>query len=91
MVSKGEDKFIIWPIYFDKTVSRLQGRKVPKKLAVEKPVLEDIVKAVKSLGLNPQLEKSARHPKHHWKQGGRILINQKDTKTKLLKQIASRL
>jgi signal recognition particle subunit SEC65 len=36
MVSRGEDKYVIWPIYFDKTVSRLKGRKVSKKHATEK-------------------------------------------------------
>jgi len=31
MVSRGEDKYVVWPIYFDKSVSRLDGRKVSKK------------------------------------------------------------
>ena len=36
MVSKDEDKYVVWPIYFDKTVSRINGRKVAKKHAIEK-------------------------------------------------------
>jgi len=91
MVSKDEDKYVIWPIYFDKSVSRLNGRKIAKKHAVEKPSVENISKAAKSLGLNPVLEKNIAHPSHHWKKDGRVLVDKKDTKSKLLVQIANRI
>ncbi len=91
MVSRGEDKYVVWPVYFDKTVSRLSGRKIAKKHAVEKPSIEDIAKAAKSLGLNPILEKNYAYPSKHWKKEGRILVDKKDTKSKLLLQIANRL
>ena len=91
MVSKDEDKYVVWPIYFDKTISRLDGRKVSKKYAVEKPSSDDIAKAAKSLGLNPVLEKDAAHPSRYWRKEGRILIDKKDSKIKLLRQIANRL
>jgi len=48
MVSRDEDKYVVWPVYFDKSVSKLGGRKVSKKHAVEKPSLENIAKAAKS-------------------------------------------
>ena len=91
MVSRGEDKYVIWPVYFDKSVSKLEGRKISKKNAVEKPSIEDIAKAAKSLGLNPVLEKNVAHPARHWKKEGRVLIDKKDSKSKLLRQIANRL
>ena len=91
MVSRGEDKYVVYPIYFDKLVSRLSGRKVSSKYAVDKPSLEDISKAAKSLGLNPVLEKEVAYPSRNWKKEGRILIDKKDSKAKLLVQIANRL
>ena len=91
MVSKGEDKYVVWPIYFDKSISRLAGRKVSKKHAVEKPTAENISKAAKSLGFNPILEKECAHPSKNWKKDGRVLIDKKDSKSKLLVQIANRL
>jgi len=91
MVSKGEDKYVVYPIYFDKSVSRLNGRKVAKKHAVEKPKVEDISKAANSLGLNPILEKEVAHPSRYWKKEGRILIDKKNPKSKLLVQIANRM
>ena len=91
MVSRGEDKYVIWPIYFDKLVSRFAGRKVSIKNAVEKPSIEAIVNAAKSLGLNPILEKDCAYPSKHWKKEGRVLIDKKDSKNILLLKIASRL
>ena len=91
MVSRGEEKYVIWPIYFDKSVSRLSGRKVSKKHAVDKPNAEDISKAAKSLGLNPVLEKDIAHPSRTWKKEGRVLVDKKTSKSKLLTQIANRL
>jgi len=91
MVSRGEEKYIIWPIYFDKSVSRLSGRKVSKKYAIEKPLIENIAKAAKSLGLNPVLEKDCAYPSKHWKKDGRVIIDKKGSKSKLLVQIANRL
>ena len=91
MVSRGEDKYVIWPVYFDKSFSRLKGRKISKKYAIEKPSIENIAKAAKSLGLNPVLEKSAAHPSRPFKKGGRILVDKKDAKSKLFVQIANRL
>ena len=91
MVSRDENKYVIYPLYFDSTVSRLHGRKVAKKHAVEKPSLENIAKAAKSLGLNPILEKDVIHPSTPWKKEGRILVEKKGPKTKLLIQLANRL
>ena len=91
MVSRGEDKYVIWPVYFDKSLSRFKGRKISKKYAIEKTSIEDISKAAKSLGLNPVLEKSASHPSRPFKKEGRVLVDKKDAKSKLLVQISKRL
>jgi signal recognition particle subunit SRP19 len=91
MVSKDESKYILYPLYFDSTISRLDGRKVSKKYAIEKPTSENIAKAAKSLGLNPLLEKDKVHSSTPWKKEGRVIVDKKGPKTKLLIQIANRL
>jgi len=88
MVSRGENKFVIYPIYFDKTISKLSGRKVSLKNAVEKPIIDDIAKAAKSLGLNPVIEKDSTHPSHPWRKEGRILVDKKGSKSKILVNIS---
>ncbi|PNX45564.1 MAG: hypothetical protein BV459_08150 [Thermoplasmata archaeon M11B2D] len=91
MVSRDDNKYVIYPLYFDVTVSRSNGRRVARKHSVEKPTLETIAKAAKSLGLNPILEKDALHSSTHWKKEGRILVEKKGPKTRLLLQLSSRL
>ena len=91
MVSRDENKYVIYPLYFDKTSSRLNGRKIAKKYAIEKPSLENIAKAAQTLKLNPIPEKDKTHSSKPFKKEGRILIDKRGPKTKLLKQIANLL
>ncbi|HEY0087945.1 MAG TPA: signal recognition particle subunit SRP19/SEC65 family protein [Candidatus Lokiarchaeia archaeon] len=91
MVSKGDEKFVIWPTYFNKSVARFNGRKVSLKYAVEKPNIDDIYKVAKALGLNPVIEKNVAHPYRPWLDEGRILVDKKEAKSKILVKIASKL
>ena len=59
MVSKGERIVVLYPEYFDASLSRKEGRRVPKRLAVSTPKLEDIEKAARNLKLNPIREECA--------------------------------
>jgi signal recognition particle subunit SRP19 len=91
MVSKDDHKLIIWPIYFDKNISKSKGRKIGKKYSIEKPDIDKIAKAAKSLGLNPIIEKNSSHPSKSWRKDGRIIIDKKDSKSKLIFQISKYL
>jgi signal recognition particle subunit SRP19 len=83
-----DDKYIIYPLYFDAQISRRNGRRVIKRYAIEKPAIQDIFTAARSLGLNPELDKDAAHPFRQWKREGRIVIDKKDSKQTLIRQIA---
>ena len=72
-------------------MSRQQGRRVAKKNAIEKPNIESLAKAAKSLGLHPILEKNSAHPSAHWKRNGRLLVDKKDSKNNILNKISNRL
>ena len=89
MVSRGEDVYIIYPLYFDRLISRSKGRRVSKKHAVEKPTVEGIAKAAKTLGLSPIIEKNTAHPSRPWKKEGRIIVKKRKSKTSIINQIAS--
>ncbi len=91
MVSRNDNKYVIYPLYFDRTISRSKGRKIAKKHAIEKPTIESIAKAAKSLGLTPFLEKDAMHPSTPLKKEGRVLVDKKGQKTSLLLQLSHRL
>lgn len=93
MVSKKDKKLVIWPEYFDSNLTRASGRRVPKKLAFAAPNIDSILKAAKSLGYKPVLERDKRYPRRWWrKECGRILISPKGVaKTKILINIAKRM
>ncbi|KAJ5682989.1 Signal recognition particle SEC65 subunit [Penicillium macrosclerotiorum] len=63
----------LYPVYFDKSRSRADGRKVGSELAVENPLARDIVDAVQMLGLQAGLEPEKLHPKD-WANPGRVRV-----------------
>jgi len=85
---RADDKFIVYPIYFDKLVSRSFGRRMPKKYCIEKPTVTDLSKAAKAAGLNPSIEKETTHPARQWKKEGRILVDKKGSKQEVLYKIS---
>ena len=93
MVAKKDNKLVIWPEYFDQTLTRAGGRRVPKKLATASPNPETIHKAAKSLGYKPVLEHDKKYPRKGWyKDGGRILVSSKGIpKSKIILNIAKRM
>jgi len=88
---RSDDKYIIYPHYFDVQISRRNGRRISKKFAVEKPSIQDLFSAAKGLGFHPILDKEYAHPFRPWKKDGRLLVDKKDSKQKLIRQIAKSL
>lgn len=91
MVSRDAGKLVVWPHYFDKALTRAQGRRVPMALAAENPRAGDIAQAAKTLGFKPELEADARPPSRWHASKGRVLIPKQAHKEDVLKQIARRL
>lgn len=87
---KGE-YYVFYPEYFDKNLSRAQGRRVPKKFTVETPTIEMLAIAAKRIGLDPKVD-SAAYPRLWWEMRGRLIIKKQDLpKTQLLKNLAKSL
>jgi signal recognition particle subunit SRP19 len=86
-----DNKYVIYPLYFDQSISRKDGRRVPTKLSCEKPSITEIAKVAKNLGFNPQIEEEAGHPRRSWKKDGRILIDKKEAKQSIILRIAKSL
>jgi len=89
---RARDKTVVWPVYFDSTKTRSKGRKVPKRLAVPKPKLEEIHKAADLAGLECQVILEASYPKTPWRKTGVLLVSKKaGPKLKILKEIGKKL
>jgi signal recognition particle subunit SRP19 len=91
MVSKGLDRFVLWPHYFDARRSSAQGRRVPASLAVKGPDVDWVQTVAKRLGLDPQVEADARHPSVPYEKSGRVLVARKGPKAAVVRQVAAKM
>ncbi len=88
---KLEDKAIIWPIYFDVNKSREEGRRVPKGQAVISPKIAELKEAADKLGLENELNAEAHFPKNPWAKTGMLVVEKKESKETLIKNLAKQL
>jgi len=63
----------LYPVYFDATRSRAEGRRVSSSVAVKNPLSRDIAQACSQLGLQVLLEPHKFHPKD-WANPGRVRV-----------------
>ena len=83
---------IFWPQYFDGKRSRNQGRRLPKKLALDKVTTNDIAKAAKNLGYNAVIEQGYKYSRTWWDDPGRVVLDAKGKKkSKILLEVAKEL
>ena len=83
---------IFWPQYFDLKRSRSNGRRLPRKFAVEKVNLEEIANAAKKLGYDAEIERNYKYSRTWWDDPGRVLINAKGKKkNKVLIEVAKEI
>ena len=88
---RGRGKIRLWPAYFDASLSRGQGRRVPKEMAARDPTPEAIEKAAQRLGLNPTVEPGAAYSKQPWRRTGMVQVDKKGRKTEIIGQVAQEL
>jgi signal recognition particle subunit SRP19 len=86
-----QDKIIIWPVYFDSTKTRKDGRRIPKNLSVPSPKILQIKDAVEKLGLECELVMEAGYPKTPWLKTGMLLVKKNEAKEKIIRRIAKQL
>jgi len=85
------DKVVIWPIYFDLSRTRGEGRAVSEEHAVKDPTLEDLISAARKAGFKPEIEREKKHPSQWYEGSGRILIYKAEPKSAILKKISQAL
>jgi len=86
-----QNKMFLWSVYFDANKTRSDGRRVPKKLAVSAPKLEELQMAAKRLGLQTEAVSDSAHPSSPWRRTGLLVLPKKESKSKTLKRIAEEL
>lgn len=63
----------LYPVYFDKSRTRAEGRRVGAELAVNNPLAREMADAAASLGLKTVFEPDKTHPKD-WSNPGRVRV-----------------
>ncbi len=64
---------IIWPAYLDAGLSRSEGRRVSKALAVSEPTVDEIARAVQQVGYDAVIERDATYSREYDPRG-RVLV-----------------
>jgi signal recognition particle subunit SRP19 len=88
MKSSGER--ILYPCYFDATLERSSGRRVPLPLAVKGPTLQDLERALRRERLRFRSEEKF-HPAHWPRRDGRVIVTWEGSKEELLRRVAGAL
>jgi signal recognition particle subunit SRP19 len=86
-----QDKFIIWPAYFDLTRTRKEGRRVPKSLAVQSPKILEVQEAAQKLGLEFEVVVDKGYSKTPWVKAGMLLVEKKGSKEQVISRIAKQV
>ena len=91
MDMRKQDKAIIWPAYFDLAKTRMEGRRVPKNLAVQSPKITEIQEAAAKLSLKHEINAEVGYPKTPWLKTGMIMVEKKGSKEQVIRKIAKQL
>lgn len=86
-----DKKVIIWPEYFDSTLPRRLGRRVPNELAVPKPQIDEIIRACNELGLKCEAYSEKHYPRTWYKSEGMVVVWSEIKKSELIKLLAKAL
>lgn len=86
-----QEKFIIWPAYFDTNKTRAEGRRVAQNAGVTSPRMQEIQEAATKLELEHELIPEKGYPKTPWSKQGMLLVEKKASKEQIIKKIAKQL
>ncbi|KAI1274467.1 signal recognition particle, SRP19 subunit [Xylaria sp. FL0933] len=76
-----KDYQMLYPIYFDATRTRSEGRRVSANLAVKNPLAREIANACAALRLSPVFEAHRTHPQD-WANPGRVRVALKEARAR---------
>ena len=92
LIRRDNNFFTIYPEYFDKSLSRKEGRRLRKNNSIEEPKLNEIRLAAQKIGLRiGDIQPDAAYSRKWWEPSGLILIEKKYSKLETIKQIGEEI
>ena len=90
MVKGVKGECILYPCYFNASLSRSEGRRVPRTLGAKGPAINDIERALKRANVKYRVEEH-HHPAYWIRREGRIIAEWHEKKESLIKKVAQKL
>ena len=87
---KDYERQVFWVDYFNSSLSRANGRKVPTNQAVRNPTLQELSKAVERLGIQGE-SVAASYPKRMNVKTGYVSVPKAKKKSIVMREISSTL
>ena len=81
---------ILYPCYFNAAYTRRQGRRVSLSRGVKAPVVNDLERALKRIGVAFRVD-DHHHPAHWMRREGRVVVTWQEGKEALIKKVAQKL
>ena len=89
---KDYEHVVVWLDYFNKTLPRKKGRKLPKEKCIFDPSLNELIEASKAAGLEPkESEEKVRFPKRPYVRSGYIVLEKSASKINIMNKISKKL
>ena len=89
---KDYEHIVIWLDYFNKTLSRKKGRRLPKEKCIFDPSLNELIESSKAVGLVPtETNDQVRFPRRSYVRSGYIVLEKKISKTSILNKISTKM
>ena len=89
---KDYEHIVVWLDYFNKTLPRKKGRRLPKEKCIFDPSLKELIDAAKAANLEPtETEDQVRFPKRPYVRSGYIVLEKKSPKTSIMNKISEKL
>lgn len=89
---KDYEHMVIWLDYFNKTLTKKMGRKVPREKSIFDPSLKELIDASKAAGFEPtETSDKVRYPRRPYVRSGYIILPKEKSKMRILEKIAEKL
>ncbi len=82
---------ILYPCYFNHSLTRAEGRRVGLEFALKSPKIQDIERAARKAGAANLMIEPNSHPAHWFRREGRLVLEWKGSKESLIKKVSRKL
>jgi len=89
---KDYEHVVIWLDYFNKTLPKNKGRKLPREKCIFDPSLNELIDAAKEAGFEiKESDDKVRFPRRPSVRSGYVVLPKGSSKTKILDKISEKL